>query len=45
MSVQMYNLYFAQLDITEISEIHPSLVKLKAVVKTVPRMERFISQV
>jgi hypothetical protein len=34
-----------QLDISEISEIQPSLVKLKAVVKTVPRMERFISQV
>ena len=34
-----------ELDITEISDIQPSLVKLKAVVKTVPRMERFISQV
>jgi hypothetical protein len=34
-----------ELDINEISEIQPSLAKLKAVVKTVPRMERFISQV
>lgn len=34
-----------QLDISEISEIQPSLAKLKAVVKSVPRMERFISQV
>ena len=34
-----------ELDITEISDIQPSLVKLKAVVKTVPRMERFISQI
>lgn len=30
-----------ELDITEISEIQPSLVKLKAVVKAVPRMERY----
>lgn len=34
-----------ELDITEISEIHPSLVKLKAVVKSIPRMERFISHI
>jgi hypothetical protein len=34
-----------QLDISEISEIQPALVKLKAVVKSVPRMERFIAQV
>ena len=34
-----------ELDINEISEIQPSLVKLKAVVKTVPRMAEFIEQV
>lgn len=37
--------FFLQLDISEISEIQPCLAKLKAVVKAVPRMERFISQV
>lgn len=34
-----------ELDVSDISEIQPSLAKLKAVVKAVPRMERFISQV
>ncbi len=34
-----------ELDCTELSEISNALLKLKAVVKTVPRMERFISQV
>jgi hypothetical protein len=38
-------IHLIQLDISEISEIQPALVKLKAVVKSVPRMERFISQV
>ncbi len=34
-----------ELDITDISDIRECIIKLKAVVKTVPRMERFISQV
>ncbi len=34
-----------ELDVTDISDILQCVVKLKAVVKTVPRMERFISQV
>ena len=34
-----------ELDIHDISEIQLCLSKLKAVVKTVPRMERFIAQV
>jgi hypothetical protein len=32
-----------ELDINDLSEIVPSIAKLKAVVKAVPRMERFIS--
>lgn len=34
-----------ELDVSDISDIQPSLAKLKAVVKAVPRMERFITQV
>jgi len=34
-----------ELDVSDVSDIQPSLAKLKAVVKAVPRMERFISQV
>jgi len=34
-----------ELNISDISEIKPSLDKLKAVIKTVPRMEKFISEV
>ena len=34
-----------ELDVSDISDIQPSLAKLKAVVKAVPRMERFISHV
>lgn len=34
-----------ELDVTDVSEIQPSIAKLKAVVKAVPRMERFITQV
>jgi hypothetical protein len=34
-----------ELDVSDISEIQPCLVKLKTVVKAVPRMERFIIQV
>lgn len=45
MQPSLYLLSPKQLDISEISEIQPCLVKLKAVVKSVPRMERFISQV
>jgi hypothetical protein len=32
-----------ELDVNDISEVQPSIAKLKAVVKAVPRMERFIS--
>ena len=34
-----------ELNVSDISEIKPSLDKLKAVIKNVPRMERFISEV
>ena len=34
-----------ELDVSDVSEVVPSLQKLKAVVKAVPRMERFISQI
>ena len=34
-----------ELDVSDVSDIQPSLAKLKAVVKAVPRMERFITQV
>ena len=34
-----------ELDVSDVSEIINSIVKLKTVVKTVPRMDRFISQV
>lgn len=34
-----------ELDVSDVSEIQPCLVKLKSVVKAVPRMERFIIQV
>jgi hypothetical protein len=34
-----------ELDVSDIGEIAPCLAKLKAVVKAVPRMERFISQI
>ena len=34
-----------ELDVSDVSEIQPSIAKLKAVVKAVPRMERFITQV
>ena len=34
-----------ELDVSDVSEVQPSLAKLKAVVKAVPRMERFIAQV
>jgi len=34
-----------ELDVSDVSEVQPNLAKLKAVVKAVPRMERFISQV
>jgi hypothetical protein len=33
------------LDLNDLSEIQPALVKLKAVIRAVPRMERFIAQV
>jgi hypothetical protein len=34
-----------ELDVSDVSEVAPGIQKLKAVVKAVPRMERFISQV
>ncbi len=34
-----------ELDISDVSEIHNSIIKLKSVVTTVPRMEKFIAQV
>ena len=34
-----------ELDINDLSEIQPALIKLKAVVNTIPRMEKFIKQV
>lgn len=34
-----------ELDVTEISEIQPSLCKLKAAVRVIPRMEHFITQI
>ena len=34
-----------ELDVSDVSEVVPSIVKLKTVVHAVPRMERFISQV
>jgi hypothetical protein len=34
-----------ELDVSDVSEVQPCLAKLKAVVKAVPRMEKFISQV
>jgi hypothetical protein len=34
-----------ELEVSDVSDIQPSLAKLKAVVKAVPRMERFIAQV
>ena len=34
-----------ELDVSDVSEVAPSLQKLKAVVKAVPRMEKFITQV
>lgn len=34
-----------ELNITDISEVQPTLVKLKTVIKAVPRMERFITNI
>jgi len=34
-----------ELDVSDVSEVQPTLAKLKAVVKAVPRMERFIAQI
>jgi len=34
-----------ELDVSDVSEVQPMLAKLKAVVKAVPRMERFIAQI